>query len=121
MNYPTGYIVNGKNVNNIIFGAVDADAKAYYPSSKMGENQDPMSLHYKCIMDNEELFLSGKLSNKSYSQEYYWYDSDGNRHNKDLTGQVINTYKNGNIASLMYNWFNAPSIGEIFDFVDANI
>lgn len=121
LNYPTGMIVNGKRVNNIIIGALDADAASYYPSTKMGENQDPMSLEYKCIIDNEELFLSGKCTNKSYNQEYYWYDNDGNRHVKDMTGPIINTYKNGNIASLAWNWLNAPSISDIFEYVDANL
>jgi len=120
LNNPTGLIINGKHVNNIIYGALDADAKAYYPSTKMGENQDPMSLEYKCITNNE-LWLSGQLKNRSFNQEYWWVDTNGDSHKKDLSGQIINSYKNGNVASTMYNWFHAPSISDVFAYLDANL
>lgn len=121
LNYPTGLIINGKRVNNIIYGALDADAASYYPSTKMGENQDPMSLEYKCITNNE-MWLSGEYHNRSFNQEYWWYsEKTGEAHKKDMSGQIINTYKNGNIASLMYNWFDMPSITDYFEYLDANI
>ena len=117
-NAPTGYVVNGKHVNNIMFGVLDADAAAYYPSTKMGMNLDPMSLLYKCKIDNN-VFISGQCRNKSFNQEYIWHDSNNNPHPKDLTGPIINSYKNGNVDSLMYDWFDLPSITEYFEFIDS--
>lgn len=117
-NAPTGYVVNGKHVNNIMFGVLDADAAAYYPSTKMGMNLDPMSLLYKCKIDNN-VFIAGQCRNKSFNQEYIWHDSNNNPHPKDLTGPIINSYKNGNVDSLMYNWFDLPSITEYFEFIDS--
>lgn len=116
-NAPTGYILNGKNTNNLMFGVLDADAAAYYPSTKMGMNMDPMSLLYKCKVDNQ-VFVQ-QCVNKSFNQEYIWKDSKQRPHPKDMTGPIINSYKNGNICSLMYNWFNLPTITEYFDFLDS--
>ena len=121
LNNNTGLIINGKRTNKVIYGALDADAASYYPSTKMGENQDPMSLLYKVIIDNESVWLDGSHKNKSFNQEYVWFDSHNNPHKKDLSGPIINSYKNGNIASTMYNWFNAPSITDIFAYLDANL
>ena len=121
LNNCVGLIINGKKTNKVIYGALDADAASYYPSTKMGENQDPMSLEYKVIVNNEEIWLNGSHKNRSFNQEYWWFDSDGDRHKKDLSGQIINSYKNGNVASTMYNWFNAPSITDVFAYLDANL
>lgn len=120
LNKPTGLYLNGKNVNNFIIGAADADAKAYYPSSKMGTNQDPMTLEYKCVMSNDQ-FINREILNKSMNQEYNWYDSDNNPHPEDMSGPIFNTYKNGNINSLCNAWMNAPSLSELFEFIDANL
>lgn len=119
-NAPTGYVINGKHVNNIMFGVLDADAAAYYPSTKMGMNLDPMSLLYKCRINND-VFRSNQCTNLSFNQEYIWHDSKGKSHEKDLSGPIINSYKNGNIASLMNNWFNLPTITDYFDFIDEMI
>ena len=70
-NAPTGLVLNGKKINNIMYGVLDADAASYYPSTKMGQNQDPMALLYKCIIDNR-VFVD-KCVNRSFNQEYYWY------------------------------------------------
>ena len=126
LNNPTGLIINGKRKNNIIYGALDADAASYYPSTKMGENQDPMSLEYKVIIDNERVWLNGSHNNKSFNQEYTWVSEGKNGkektiHKKDLSGPIVNSYKNGNVASTMYNWFNAPSITDVFAHLDANL
>lgn len=117
-NAPTGFILNGKRVNNIIYGAWDADAKAYYPSTKIGTNQDPMSLLYKCKINND-LFRNKKCINRSFNQEYLWYDSKNRPHEEDMAGPIINSYKNGNIKSVCYNWLNLPSISECFEYLDA--
>ena len=119
-NAPTGYVVNGKHVNNVMFGVLDADAAAYYPSTKMGMNLDPMSLIYKCKVDNG-VFERNECINKSFNQQYIWHDSNSKPHQKDLTGPMVNSYKNGNIDSLMYNWFNLPSVTEYMDFIDSLI
>ena len=117
-NAPTGYVLNGKKMNNIMYGVLDADAKAYYPSSKMGGNQDPMSLLYKEKIDNA-VFIEGQCVNKSLNQEYYWYDSKGKPHPEDMTGPIMNSYKNGNEMSLLHNWFNLPSISEYFQYIES--
>lgn len=119
-NAPTGYVLNGKRINNIIYGAFDADAKAFYPSTKAACNLDPMSLHYKCIIDNA-IFTSNQCVNRSFNQEYYWHDSKNKPHHEDITGPIMNSYKNGNLCSMMANWFNMPSISEAFDYIDTNI
>lgn len=118
-NAPTGFILNGKNMNNMMFGVLDADAASYYPSTKMGMNMDPMSLLYKCKINNQ-VFVD-QCVNRSFNQEYIWKDSKQKPHPKDLTGPIVNSYKNGNINSLMYNWFNLPSITEYFEFLDSMI
>jgi hypothetical protein len=118
-NAPTGYVLNGKAVNNIIYGVWDADAKAYYPSSKMGFNLDPMSLEYKCIINNQVFF--DQCVNRSFNQTYTWNDSKSKPHAEDLTGPIMNTYKNRNIMSLNYNYFNMPSISDCFNYIDANL
>ena len=119
-NKPTGLYLNGRNTNNFIIAAFDADAKSYYPSSKMGTNQDPMTLLYKLVFDND-IFRYRKVLNKSMNQEYIWYDSEGNPHEEDMAGPIINSYKNGNIMSVCYSWMEAPSISELFEYVDANL
>lgn len=119
-NKPTGLYLNGRNTNNFIIAAFDADAKAYYPSSKMGTNQDPMTLEYKAIIDND-IFISRQIKNRSLNQEYFWYDSDNKPHAEDMTGPILNSYKNGNIMSVCYNWMEAPDLSEIFEYVDANL
>ena len=117
-NAPTGYVINGKPVNNIMYGVLDADAAAYYPSSKMGMNLDPMSLLYKCKINND-VFIQRQCTNHSFNQEYFWYDSKNKPHAEDMTGPIFNSYKNGNECSLLYNWFNLPSIGEYFKYLDS--
>ena len=121
LNAPTGEIINGMPVNNIMHAVLDADAKAYYPSTKMGLNLDPMSLEYKCNINNHNTFLNGTCVNRSYNQEYVWKDSSSKLHDEDMGAPLFNTYKNGNISSLMYNWFNAPKISDYFTFIDSMI
>lgn len=118
-NANTRLVINGRHVNNIIYGALDADAAAYYPSTKMGLNLDPMSLLYKCMINNA-VFSTGCV-NHSFNQDYVWYDSGNKPHSEDLSGPILNSYKNGNIMSLMYNFFNAPSISEIHEYLDARL
>ena len=117
-NAPTGYMLNGKRLNCIMFGAVDADAKAYYPSTKMGGNQDPMTLKYKSLINNSVFTETRQCINRSFNQEYIWHDSKGNPHAEDMSGPIFNSYKNGNELSLMYNWFGLPSISEYFKYID---
>ena len=118
-NSPTGLISNGKRINNIMFGVLDADAASYYPSTKMAMNMDPMSLLYKCKIDNK-VFVD-RCVNHSFNQEYTWYDSKNKPHAEDMTGPIINSYKNGNEMSLLYNWLNVPSVSEIFEYLDAKL
>ena len=116
-NAPTGLLLNGKNHNNIIFGALDADAASYYPSTKMGMNMDPMSLLYKCIISNDN-FQNGNCMNHSLCQEYIWKDSKNNPHPEDMAGPIINAFKNKNVCSLMNNWFALPTMTEYFEYLD---
>lgn len=119
-NAPTGNLLNGKRINNVIYGASDADAASYYPSSKMGTNQDPMTLLYKMKIDNE-VFISRACNNRSLNQTYYWTDSDGDSHAEDIGGYLVNAWKNGNLMSLLYNYFNLPSITECHKYLDMNL
>lgn len=116
LNKPTGLIINGKRVNNIMFGALDADAASYYPSTKMGMNMDPMSLIYKIIIDNR-VFVQDCI-NHSMNQEYFWHDSKNKPHPEDMTGPIMNSFKNENEMGLLYNWFNIPSVSEYVKFID---
>jgi hypothetical protein len=116
-NKPTGLILNGKRINLIMYGVLDADAASYYPSTKMGMNMDPMSLLYKCIIDNT-VFQNGMCTNTSFNQTYIWHDSKNRPHAEDMTGPLMNTYKNKNECSLMSNWFNEPTISEVFEHLD---
>lgn len=117
LNAVTGYAINGKYVNNIIYGALDADAKSYYPSTKMGLNLDPMALEYKCIVLND-VFINGGCNNRSLNQNYIWYDSDHNPHPVDVGAYLFNSYKNHNEASVLNNYFNLPSITEYMSMID---
>ena len=107
----TGFILNGKKNNTVIYGAWDADAKAYYPSTKIFQNQDPMTLIYKCRIDND-VFRSGMCINRSMGQSYVWFDSKSppKPHEEDMSGPIFNSYKNGNIGSLGRNFLNFPTI-----------
>lgn len=116
-NAPTGLVLNGKRHHNIIYGSLDADAASYYPSTKMGMNMDPMSLKYKCIIPISA-FINRQCTNRSLCQEYYWYDTKNREHDEDLSGPLINAYKNRNTCSLMYNWFNLPSVTEYLTYLD---
>jgi hypothetical protein len=85
--------------------------------------------NFKCKFGNEiklkltdnDIFRYRKVLNKSMNQEYIWYDSEGNPHEEDMAGPIINSYKNGNIMSVCYSWMEAPSISELFEYVDANL
>ena len=118
-NAPTGYVLNGKRINNIMYGTLDADAASYYPSTKMAMNQDPMSLLYKCKINNQ--IFAQKCVNRSFNQEYFWYDSKNRPHPEDMTGPIMNSYKNKNEMSLMHNWFNIPTVSEYFQYIDSFI
>lgn len=139
-NAPTGYVLNGKRINNIIIGAVDADAAAYYPSTKMGCNLDPMSLLYKTKIDNVVFMnqaesekyayllnqqvnqnLINKCTNHSMNQEYIWYDAatPPRPHPEDMSGPIFNSFKNNNVCSVLHNWFNVPTVTDIFSMLDA--
>lgn len=119
---PTGLVINGKANNNIIYGVLDADASSYYPSNKMGCNMDPMTLLYKCRINNKH-FMSGDCVNRSFNQEYIWYDSKTppRPHDEDMSAPIINSYKYHNTCSVLYNWFNACSISEYFKYIDINL
>lgn len=117
-NSPTGQILNGKKINNIMFGVLDADAASYYPSTKMAMNMDPMSLLFKCKINNR-VFTNNQCVNHSFNQEYVWHDSKNKPHDEDMTGPIINSYKNGNEMSVLSNWFNVPSVSDIFEELDA--
>lgn len=116
----TGLRLNAKWVNNIIYGALDADAESYYPSSKMGCNMDPMTLLFKCHIDNN-LFRNGTCVNLSMNQQYVWGEKKEGYHQKDMSGPLFNSIKNGNILSVMHNWFNLPSVTDVFRYLDANL
>lgn len=117
-NAPTGQILNGKRINVIMYGVLDADAASYYPSTKMGMNMDPMTLLYKMKISND-LFRSRECINRSFNQEYIWHDSKNRPHEEDLTGPIVNSFKNGNLCSVLYNFFYARSITEYFTALDA--
>lgn len=120
LNAETGLRINGKIHNNIIYGALDADAKSYYPSNKMGMNMDPMSLLFKTLVNND-VFRTNQCINRSFNQQYIWKDSKQRVHEKDITGPIVNAFKNGNIASLLHNWFNLPTVTEYFDEIDTEL
>lgn len=119
-NAPTGLVLNGKKVHNIIYGALDADAASYYPSTKMGMNLDPMTLLYKCKINNN-VFQSGTCINRSMNQTYNWPDSSNNLHAEDLTGPIFNSFKNQNYLSIMNTWLGVPTITEVIRYLDEKL
>lgn len=119
-NAPTGQIVNGKHINNMMYAVLDADAASYYPSMKMSMNMDGMSILYKCKINND-VFTSGQCINHSFNQEYLWYDSKNKPHAEDLTGPIINSYKSKNEMSLLNNFFNLPTVAEYFEHIDSRL
>lgn len=118
-NAPTGQILNGKKINNIMFGVLDADAASYYPSTKMAMNMDAMSLLYKCKINNQ-VFVE-RCVNHSFNQNYIWYDSKNKPHDEDMSGPIINTYKNKNENSLCCNWLGLPTISECFEYLNTKL
>jgi hypothetical protein len=119
-NAPTGQIVNGKHINNMMYAVLDADAASYYPSMKMSMNMDGMSILYKCKINND-VFTSGQCINHSFNQAYLWYDSKNKPHAEDLTGPIINSYKSKNEMSLLNNFFNLPTVAEYFEHIDSRL
>ena len=119
-NAPTGLVLNGKRMNNIMYGPLDADAKAYYPSTKMGLNMDGMTLEYKLRINND-VFRNHISINRSLNQTYIWYDSKNRPHEEDLSGPLINTFKNQNYMSLMHDWFHLPSVTEYFQYIEGSL
>ena len=117
LNAPTGAVVNGKYINFMIYGALDADAKSYYPSTKMGLNLDVMALLFKCIINNAIIGrynrgISRAIIEHSDTHTYEWTDSKGGKHPIDLGAYMFNSYKNGNISYILYSYFNVMSITE---------
>ena len=102
-----------------MYGVLDADAASYYPSTKMADNMDPMSLLYKCKINNQ-VFVD-RCVNHSFNQEYIWYDSKNKPHDEDMTGPIINSYKSKNELSVMSNWFNLPTVSSYFEYLDAQL
>ena len=119
-NAPTGLIMNAKMVNNIIYGALDADAASYYPSTKMGLNLDPMTLLYKCKINNGN-FISKSCINRSMNQTYVWTDSDNKPHDEDMTGPLFNAFKNRSILSMLHAWFSVPTLTEAIMYIDEKL
>ena len=117
LNQVTGVVINGKYINFMIYGALDADAKSYYPSTKMLLNLDTMALLYKCIINNAIIGKYNRAINKVIADTnkdglYEWKDSDGNSHPVDIGAFMFNSYKNGNIGYVLYSYFNLMSITE---------
>ena len=78
---------------------------------------DPMTLLYKCVINND-VFQNGTCENRSLCQEYLWYDTKKKAHAEDLSGPIINAYKNQNTCSLMNNWFGLPTVSQYFEYLD---
>ena len=85
----------------------------------MADNMDPMSLLYKCKINNQ-VFVD-RCVNHSFNQEYIWYDSKNKPHDEDMTGPIINSYKSKNELSVMSNWFNLPTVSSYFEYLDAQL
>ena len=115
-NSPTGLVLSGNALNNIIYGSADLDATAMYPSQKMAYNLDKCTMIFKCKIDNN-VFRSGRCINRSYNQSYTWKDAKGNEHETDMASPIMNSFKNHNVISLLSNWMNAPLIPDIIDRV----
>lgn len=64
------------------------------------------------IIDNN-VFIDGLCNNRSYNQEYIWKDSKNKPHNVDISGPMMNSFKNGNHFSLLSNYFNAPVVTDV--------
>lgn len=115
-----GFILNNMEMNNMVYGVFDDDAKAYYPSSKMLTNQDGNSLLYKAHINNNHFRLKN-CTNRSFNQEYIWYDSNNDPHEEDMSGNILNSYRQHNECSTLYNWFNLPSLSDYFKYIDMMI
>lgn len=111
LNAVTGCFINGKYVNFMIYGALDADAKSYYPSTKMGLNLDTMALLYKCIINIDIIRACNRSINRVLvKDDYMWTDSKGGKHPIDVGAYMFNSYKNGNISYVLYSYFNMMTI-----------
>ena len=119
LNAYLGHNLNGIPMNCMIYASWDADAKSYYPSTKMGCNLDPMSLESKCIIDIR-IFTELGARNLSLNQEYIWYDNDNNPHPVDIAAYIFNSYKNKNENYILYAYFNLPSITQYMDYIKTN-
>jgi hypothetical protein len=119
-NSPTGLILNNRKINLIMYGVLDADAASYYPSTKMGLNLDPMTLLYKCKINNGN-FISKSCINRSMNQTYVWTDSDNKPHDEDMTGPLFNAFKNRSILSMLHAWFGVPTLTEAIMYIDEKL
>ena len=120
LNAPTGLILNGIPFNNILYGVMDADASAYYPTMKMLLNLDTVSFIGKCKINND-VFRNKLCINRSFNQEYTWYDSKNKPHEEDMAGPLLNTYRNHNECTLMWNWLGLPSITNYIKQIESMI
>ena len=60
-----------------------------------------------------DVFTSCLISIRVYAKN--------NPHQEDMTAPLINSYKNGNVMSMMYNWFECVSVTDAIQYIDAMI
>lgn len=98
--------------NNLFMNAVDFDMGAFYPSSKIASNMDPLTLLFKAALVNDE-FISGEFTNRSLNQAYEEKDKYGKTRKLDITGELVNTYASGNFLTFARNYLNMPDPAEL--------
>ena len=113
-NANVGMKVMGMKTNNVFKNVFDEDMGAFYPSSKIASNMDPITLLYKAAFNNDD-FISGEFCNRSLNQQYIEKDKNGNTRKLDITGEAVNTFVSGNILTFGYNYLGLPSITQIME------
>lgn len=115
-NAKIGMKVMGMKSNTVFPNTMDYDMGAFYPSSKIASNMDPITLLYKAAFVNDD-FLSGEFCNRSLNQKYTERDKNGNVRRIDFTGEAVNTYVSGNMLTFGYNYLNLPTVTEMVNEV----
>lgn len=112
-NSKMGMNLYGKPSNNIFQYVIDMDMSAFYPSTIIELNIDPMTLIFKCIVPKGQ-FDRGekKLRSITYTLPD---DDDGYDDADDLAKEVFDNFATRNYLSVGYKFLNMPLVTEMYE------
>lgn len=112
LNSYMGMDLYGHPSNNIFQYVIDMDMTAFYPSTIIELNIDPMTLIFKCIVPKGQ-FDRGekKLNSITYTLPE---DDDGYDDADDIAKEVFDNYATKNYLSTGHKFLNFPLISDVY-------